>query len=126
MVKVYPKVCCVMCTYGRFETVRQSVGMFLWQDYPVKELVVFNTAPTPIHLDPYLRSFANVRVVNQPLKADGTPYQSLGDVRTASLAHAEGDVYICWDDDDFFLPWHITNGIERKGSDIAWKPEVSY
>ena len=123
-----PSVCCVMCTYGRFETVRQSISMFLHQDYKNKKLVVFNTAEEPLNPDTYLHSLNNVVFVNQPLKADGTPYKSLGDVRTASLAHARGDIYICWDDDDLFLPWHISRGVEKlkASGKAAWKSDVSY
>jgi hypothetical protein len=79
-------------------------------------------------LDDFLRSHPDVRVVNQTTRTDGEPYKSLGDVRNASLQHADGDIYICWDDDDLFMPWHISKCME--GLDAhptkAWKPNVSY
>ena len=122
------RVCAVMCTYGRFEIVKQSLTMFLAQDYPNKQLVIFNTAPTPLVLDEFLMSHPDIKVVNQTHKSDGTPYKSLGCVRNASLEHAEGDIYICWDDDDLFMPWHITQAMSHwsKAPVVAWKPDVSY
>lgn len=123
-----PLVCCVMCTYGRFDIVEQSIGMFLKQDYENKKLVVFNTADVPLVKGDYLNLMDNVEIVNQPLMENGEPYRSLGDVRNESVKHAEGDVYICWDDDDLFLPWHITQGVKGllKGGKEAWKPAESY
>ena len=122
------RVCAVMCTYGRFEIVKQSLTMFLAQDYPNKQLVIFNTATTPLILDEFLMSHPDSKVVNQTHKSDGTPYKSLGCVRNASLEHAEGDIYICWDDDDLFMPWHITQAMSHwsKAPVVAWKPDVSY
>jgi len=122
------RVCAVMCTYGRFEIVKQSLTMFLAQDYPNKQLVIFNTATTPLILDEFLMSHPDIKVVNQTHKSDGTPYKSLGCVRNASLEHAEGDIYICWDDDDLFMPWHITQAMSHwsKAPVVAWKPDVSY
>lgn len=117
-----------MCTYGRYEIVRQSLTMFLTQDYENKQLVIFNTAPTPLSLDANLLRRGDIKVVNQTSKADGSPFTCLGDVRNASLDHAEGDLYICWDDDDLFLPWHISQAVQEycECDELAWKPDVSY
>lgn len=122
------KVCAVMCTYGRFEIVRQSITMFIAQDYPNKELVIFNTAQTPLVLDDSLSYRGDIRVVNQTTKSNGEDYASLGDVRNSSLEHADGDLYICWDDDDLFMPWHISQAVENyiQCDELAWKPDVSY
>ena len=122
------RVCAVMCTYGRFDIVKQSLTMFLAQDYPNKQLVIFNTAPTPLEGNDFLRSHPDIKIVNQQHKFNGQPYQSLGDVRNASLEHAEGDIYICWDDDDLFMPWHISQAMAHYNAAPvkAWKPDVSY
>ena len=125
-----PSVCAVMCTYGRFDIVRQSITMFLAQDYEHKKLVIFNTAERPLVLSPGLSSRGDITVVNQNKKADGTDFTCLGDVRNASLDHAEGDLYICWDDDDLFMPWHISQCVKWYANTerdvLAWKPDVSY
>ena len=117
------KVDCHLCTFGRFETVRRSLAQFLAQDYEKKTLLIFNTAPTPITLDPKLHG-KGIRVVNQSINPDGTPFSSLGQVRSAALNHAEGDAWICWDDDDLFLPYHIETAVARlqAAGSLAWKP----
>ena len=123
-----PKVCAVMCTYGRFQVIRDSITMFLIQDYKNKHLVIFNTAETPLAPDEFLRDHSEVTIINQSCKENGQPFSCLGDVRNEALNHADGDIYICWDDDDLFLPWHISQGVEHllKCGKIAWKPDVSY
>ena len=122
------KVCAVMCTYGRFEIVRQSITMFIAQDYSNKELVIFNTAQTPLVLADSLSHRGDIRVVNQTTKSNGDGFASLGDVRNSALEHVEGDLYICWDDDDLFMPWHISQAVENyiQCDELAWKPDVSY
>ena len=97
--------------------------MFLAQDYPKKSLLIFNTAPTPITIDPDLHGLG-IRVVNQSINSDGSPFESLGQVRSAALNHAEGDQWICWDDDDLFLPYHISTAVTRlkQAGTLAWKP----
>ena len=122
------KVSCVCCTYGRFSFVRRSISFWLRQDYQDKELIIFNTASVPLSLDASI-SHLGIRVINQPVHiTSGEAYTSLGMVRADALNHARGDVYICWDDDDMFLPWHISQGIEQllgcgRG---AWMPAQSY
>jgi hypothetical protein len=122
------KVSCVCCTYGRFGFVRRSLACWLNQDYADAELIVFNTAEEPLVLDDALHA-RGVRLINQSRDTvDGLPYASLGAVRRDALAHAHGDVYVCWDDDDLYLPWHLSQGmahLERCGRG-AWMPAQSY
>lgn len=122
------KVSCVMCTFGRFDTVRQSSTFWKYQDYDNSELIIFNTAPVDIKLDESLEKY-NIRVVNQQNElGTNNPYSSLGKVREDALECAEGDVYICWDDDDMFLPWHVSRGVRKlhEHNCSAWKPERSF
>lgn len=116
------KVSCVCCTYGRFTVVERSIACWINQTYKNKELLIFNTAETPLTLDKSLKN-KNISIVNSNKK-----YHSLGEVRQQALVCASGDVYICWDDDDLFLPWHIERGIKRmeKLETPAWMPKFSY
>ena len=43
MFKELPKVTAVMCTYRRFKCVERAMNCFLAQDYPNKELIIYNT-----------------------------------------------------------------------------------
>ena len=58
-----PKVTCLCATKGRFSALRQSVSFFLLQDYPNKELLIFNNSEVPINAHPKLAA-QGVRVVN--------------------------------------------------------------
>jgi len=122
-----PKVSCVMCTYGRYKTVQRSIMTWLEQDYENKELLIFNTAEVPLFISDRLQK-AGVRVVNQSSKASGAPFTCLGDVRQAALDHMDGDIYVCWDDDDFFFPWFLSLGVSkyREHGKWAWKPSEAY
>jgi hypothetical protein len=124
-----PLLSCVCCTYGRFTLLRRSVAFWLYQDYEPKELVIFNTAPVPLELDAALQRHGGIRVVNQTGHSEsGAPFASLGEVRASALGHARGDVYVCWDDDDMFLPWHLSQGMRELDAcgRSAWMPAQSY
>lgn len=101
--------------------------MFLVQSWPDRELVIFNTAEVPLTLGPF-RNSGLVRVINQSTKANGEPYQSLGDVRNEALVHADGELFVCWDDDDLFLPHHLEQSVKawKAAGTMAWKPQKSF
>ena len=122
------KVSCIMCTYGRFETVQRSMTFWKHQDYQDKELIIFNTAPILMELDESLSGY-DIKIINRECEFEtGEPYSSLGKIREDALKFATGDIYICWDDDDMFLPWHISQGIREleKCGLGAWMPAQSY
>lgn len=122
------KVSCVCCTYGRFGYLKRSIAFWLNQDYCNKELIIFNTAPMPLVLDASIADLG-IRIVNQVTQTKSAkPYMSLGMVRRDALAVATGDVYVCWDDDDLFLPWHVSQGMEHltRCGRGAWMPAQSY
>lgn len=128
-----PKVSCIMPTYGRFHTVERSISLFLQQDYPNKELIIVNTAPMPLNFGadlsrrPELRMFwIRFDMVRFNL------YENTGSIRRDGLKLATGDLYIGWDDDDLWAPFHISQAVkgfqEAQGKDekiIAWKPKYS-
>jgi hypothetical protein len=58
--------------------------------------------------------------VNEPGHA------TLGHCRNRLLDFAEGELCRTWDDDDFYLPWTLSQGIENIGSNVAWKPARSW
>lgn len=102
--------------------------MWLAQDYVgPRELVIFSTSPVPIVLGEDLAGMPNVRLVNAPQTADFEPWTSLGQVRNAALDYGDGFLFSCWDDDDLFLPWHISQCVAGWAScgKQAWKPEKS-
>lgn len=122
-----PTVSCIMTTYGRFQCVERSIGFWLNQTYPFKELIIYNTADVPLELSSTLYN-KGVRVINNHYDMVlNKPYDNVGAVRRDAASYATGDFYICWDDDDMFLPWHIEQGISYivKYGKEAYMPERS-
>lgn len=118
-----------MNTYRRFTCVCRSIRFFLDQDSEdLRELIVYNTdVEYPIIGSPDLPD--NVKIINNNIDLKtGLPYNNIGAIRRDSLNYASGRYYICWDDDDIFLPWHISQCLDgfRRNPDIwAWKPMMS-
>ena len=120
-----------MTTYRRFTCVQRSIGMFLNQDYEGEtELVIMNTDDEhPIKMGPELGRNRRVKVINNNIDhVTGNKYDNIGSIRRDALKYATGTHYICWDDDDIFLPWNIrqcVDGLNRNSDMWAWKPEYS-
>ena len=110
------KVSCLTATYGRYKVLTEAISCFLYQDYDNKELIVLNNHPVPIVCD-----LPQVRVIN------GEHYPTLGDCRNRLLELADGHYVRTWDDDDYYLPWAISQGVSNfpEGADI-WQPEKSW
>ena len=123
-------VSCVMCTYRRFTCVERSIQFFLNQDYQGEtELIIYNTdIDYPLELSKELQG-KNITIVNNNTDyLTSKPYNNIGAIRRDSLNHANGKYYICWDDDDIFLPWNIRqcmDGLKRYPEAWSWKPHRS-
>lgn len=123
------KVSCVMTTYGRHYMVERSIEFWLLQDYGNKELIIYNTAETPLTLASELLG-KGIRIVNNGIDlVTHKPYDNVGAVRRDAVSFATGDWYICWDDDDAYLPWHISQGmrwLSKNPHMKAYMPAQSY
>jgi hypothetical protein len=108
----WPPITCLCPTYGRFERLRDAVACFLLQDYPgEKELLILNDAPKAINVR---AGFApgqvvwaspawHISVTNAPSRL-----ATLGHKRQALLEDAGTPLMAHWDDDDLYLPWHLS------------------
>jgi glycosyltransferase involved in cell wall biosynthesis len=110
-----PLVSCLMATHGRVRWVEETLACFLEQDYPTRELVILNNHSVPLIFDHPL-----VRVANEPR------YPTLGHCRNRLLTLARGELVRTWDDDDLYLPWSISQGVEHLGDAAAFKPQRSW
>jgi len=110
-----PKVSCLMATHGRASVLSRAVSCFIDQDYEEAELLILNTHPVPIRCD-----LQNVIVYNELCHA------TLGHCRNRLLELARGEFVRTWDDDDLYMPWTISQGVECIGSNIAFKPHRSW
>lgn len=124
-----PLISCLMATYGRRSFVERSLACFLTQDYENRELVILNTHAVPLVIDhmelfrlPLAFGPGTVRIYNEPC------WSTLGDQRNRLLDLAQGDLIRTWDDDDFYLPWSISQGVQGilDSDSPAWKPLKSW
>lgn len=129
-------ISCIMCTYRRFTCVERSIQFWLNQDYKgPMELVIYNTdVDNPIILgeeikEKFPEKVKNIKIINNNTNyLTKEDYTNIGDIRRDSLSHASGTYYICWDDDDIFLPWNVqqcVDGLQANPGIWAWKPERS-
>jgi len=108
-------VSCLTATYGRYKVLSEAVTCFVEQDYQDKELIILNTHPVSI-----VCNLPQVTVLND------SKYLTLGDCRNYLLSLAKGDLVRTWDDDDLYLPWAISQGVENIKDAPAWKPLRSW
>ena len=125
-----PDVSCVMSTYRRFNCVERSIRMFLNQKTTANtELIILNTdTEYPLVLGTSLLPYKHkIHIINRntELQDESKEYSNIGIIRGDALSYARGRYYICWDDDDVFLPWNIQQcfeNIEKRPHLDAWKP----
>jgi glycosyltransferase involved in cell wall biosynthesis len=96
------KIAAICCTYKRPQLLAQAIESFLRQDYPaeLRELIVLDVA------DKYAPQGGKYcRIVSVPQR-----FRTLGEKRntSAALVSADVDAYCVWDDDDIYLPWHLS------------------
>lgn len=96
------KIAAICCTYKRPKQLATAVESFLRQDYPaeLREMIVLDDAGQYEH-----QSGDGWQLVSLPVR-----FRTLGEKRNASaaLVSADVDAYCVWDDDDVYLPWHIS------------------
>ena len=109
--KRLPAVTCLCPTYGRFQRLRDALACFLLQDYPRRRLLILNDGPPLTLVSGQTHAGigrAEVRILNRPERMP-----TLGHKRQLLLEEAETPLVAHWDDDDLYLPWHLTGGVER-------------
>ena len=94
-----PFVSCWCPTYGRTECLKEAIQSFLNQDYQgPKELVILNDYEgQTLELPPDLPK--NIRLINVKDRI-----KPLGKKFNETIKHCKGDILVCWDDDDIYLP----------------------
>lgn len=147
-----PKVTCITATCGRHNLMERSMRFFLNQDYEgISQLLIFNNSVVPqkgynikeqqirtVTIDNgwvlYLCDGKEIKLINQSVDSNtGKSYKSLGGIYNDVLKHIDEDtdILVHWDDDDIFLPNHISEGVKgflkaQALGKIAYKPRKSY
>lgn len=98
-------VSCYCPTYGRAHCLEESIECFLRQDYKgPKELVILNDYEhQTLEFD-----HPEVKIYNVPYRIE-----PLGAKFNATIALCSGDVLMCWEDDDIYLPNRISYTLEH-------------
>ena len=105
----WPSITAICSTYGRHARLKDAIACFLLQDYVgEKRLHILNDAEAPLWLtadhgtEIEIDDKTVISLCNAPhFSTVGAKKQSLLDAVTTDLvAH--------WEDDDLYLPWHLT------------------
>lgn len=150
------KVCAICATAGRHTLLERSLRFFIDQDYKGEhELIIYNNSEVGLRFElegigewdctidgrmdavAYFKGNKRIHLVNNHIDSrTEKPYETLGAIYNDALKHVPDDMDIVthWDDDDIFLPNHISEGVEglhraNMGVDMfyqAYKPERSY
>jgi glycosyltransferase involved in cell wall biosynthesis len=113
------KVSCLCPTYNRapnaLTLLEEAIESFLRQDYPSKELIVFNDTPGQT----LLFDHPEVSIVNTPFRC-----ANLGEKRNLLAAMASGELICIWDDDDISLPWRLSKSVQLLGDAEYYNPQA--
>jgi len=127
-------VLAICATCGRHSLLERSLRLFLEQDYVGEHtLLIYNNSAVPQRLAPLqLPDNKHVMLINNNINSlTGLQYSSLGAIYNDIIKNVDPTIYPIithWDDDDLFLPSHITQGVWglMKWGTLAYKPKYSY
>lgn len=109
-----PFVSCLCPTYLRPSLLENSIACFLAQDYPAnrRELVILDDAG----------QIAPQQGEGWEVISVARRFRSLPEKFNALAGLARGNVLFVWEDDDIYLPWHITAHVEALAQGGFSKP----
>lgn len=133
MNKLLPHVLMLTCTKGRHFHVERVVRCFLEQDYNGKHtLLIYNNSSILQELGKF-KIADNKRIILINKSTDSKtnlPYRTLGAIYNDALSYIPNDVDIVngADDDDIYLPNHISEGVKglMSSGKKAYKPKFSW
>jgi glycosyltransferase involved in cell wall biosynthesis len=95
------RIAAICCTYKRPKPLEHVIESFLQQDYPahLRSLIILDDAG----------QYQTQERDRWALISLPTRFKTMGEKRNASAALAgDVDAYCVWDDDDIYLPWHMS------------------
>lgn len=113
-----PHVYCICATAGRHQLLERSVACFIAQNYEGNHtLLIYNNSEVEQELGtlPILPPNKRIELVNNHIDRDThKPYDNLGAIYRDALDEVSSDcqIIVHWDDDDIFLPNHISEGVK--------------
>lgn len=97
----YPFISAKCITYGRVDTLEESIYSFINQDYPgKKEMIIVNDYP----LQKLEFDHPEVKIYNL-----NETFTTIGEKENFAMSKCSADIICQWDDDDVALPNHLQN-----------------
>lgn len=99
------KLLCLCPTYGRRRSLLENcLALFHAQDYPVvdRHLVLFDDLGTLGPIEPKMTDSVSILSVTERQPSYMGKYKTICDL------FPDYDGYVQWDDDDIYLPWHLS------------------
>lgn len=127
-----PSVLMLACTYNRHRLLERMMTSFLDQDYGGDmALLIYNTGhPTSLGRFNSKANQAIQLINNSKDYKTGEPYTSVGNKQRDALSKAyQADIIVHSCDDDYFLPNHISKGVEgllKSPGMMGYKPYWSW
>ena len=109
-----PFVSCLCPTYRRPKLLENSIACFLAQDYPAdrRELIVLDDAG----------ELPNQTGEGWQIISIRRRFRSLPEKFNALAGLARGEILIVWEDDDIYLPHHISSHVAAMNDHLWSKP----
>lgn len=98
---------------GQQTLLEEAVESFLRQDYPQKELILFNDQPEQV----LMCDAPGVRVINTSSRCP-----SLGACYNAAAAFAQGDLLAPWSATSIHLPWRLSRSVASLNGHSVYRP----
>ena len=110
----FPFVSCLCPTYRRPNLLENSIACFLAQDYPAdrRELIVLDDAGELEN-----QTGDGWQIISIPRR-----FRSLPEKFNALAGLARGEILVVWEDDDIYLPHHISSHVVAMGGYLWSKP----
>jgi len=109
-----PMITCICSSYNRPRLLGQSIAMFLAQDYVNKQLVVLEDSGV----------FGDKVIEEGQWKIVSTTkrFPSVAHKRNWLVQNHCDDFIAVWDDDDWYLPWHLSAASKALHRDVYVQP----
>jgi hypothetical protein len=114
-----PFVSCLCPTFHRPKLLSNALACFLAQDYPAdrRELIIVDDGDdfdAPRYSDALHADFEILQELGTRIRLISFPerFQSLPEKFNKIGWEASGDVLAVWEDDDIYLPWHLSAHVE--------------
>lgn len=129
------KIAALCASAGRHSALERSLGFFLAQTDKTSKLIIFENSEVYQELTSSLSDEDKDRIIlyNQHIDSQtGKPYTSVGAIWADALRVVPKDIdaIAIWNDDDYYLPNHIEEGIKGlsralMSDKVAYKPKKS-